>query len=217
MVRLDEETRIIAGLQESMNVENPLPKLIESERKKALTERQRIINEQKTVLTHFDVFKEKMERFQSMVSVVSTLLENKHSKEFIGGLVESKYGQLQKFADVIINDDFAVSMTYLEEHYYSIKEELDKIQLINETDDEEGAPNFFVSEPLITNDPSHKLNVPVFKLRTLEEKVSNEIPYGSELIHVSENLTIVRHSGKKFYTRFTSDQIELLEKKGFLI
>lgn len=214
---LTEDMRIIAGLQESKTVENPLPKLMESERQQILREKQRIIDEQKTVTTHFNVFQEKMERYQEMIATVSKLFEEKNSKEFINGLYESKYTQIQKFADVVINDSMATTMNYLDKNYYVIKNELDRIVRLNEAIEENNAPTYFVAEALVTHDPKHNLNIPVFKYQTLEEKVASEIPYGAEIICISENLTIVRHSGKKYYTRLTTEQVKSLEKAGFLI
>lgn len=209
--------RIVAGLQESKIVENPLPKIMEYERQKILREKQRIIDEQKTVISHFDLFKEKMEKYQEMISTVSKILDEKNSKEFINGLYESKYTQLQKFADIVINDSMSDTMQYLDDNYYILKDELSKISKLNEIIDTNNYPTFFVAETLFTHDKKHGLNIPVFKYQTLEEKVSNEIPYGAEIIYLSEDLTVIRHSGKKYYTRFTKDQIDELESKGFLI
>lgn len=214
---LTEDMRILAGLKESKTVENPLPKLMEAERQQILVERQRIIDEQKTVITHFNLFQEKMERYQEMIETVNKLFADKNKKEFIGGLYESKYNHLQKFADVVINDKLSIVMEYLDNHYYAIKGDLDRIVRLNEAIDENNAKTFFVSQTLISHDKDHGINIPVFKYQTLEEKVSSEIPYGAEIILISENLTIVRHSGKKYYTRLTSDQIKHLEKKGYLI
>jgi hypothetical protein len=214
---LTEDMRIVAGLQEAKTVENPLPKLLEAEKQQILRERQRIIDEQKTVTTHFTIFQERMERYQEMIQTVSALFTPENTKEFVGGLYESKYAQLQKFADVVINDDLSTAMSYLDENYYVIKTELDRIGRLNEAIEESNAPTYFVAEPLVTYDSEHNLNIPVFKYQTLEEKVASEIPYGAEIIQLSENLSIVRHSGKKYYSRFTTEQLTMLEKKGFLI
>lgn len=209
--------KILAGLKESKTVENPLPKLMEAERQQILREKQRIIDEQKTVITHFDIFQQKMEKYQDMIATVNKLFEEKNRKEFVGGLYESKYNHLQRFADVVINDSLSTVMEYLDDHYYAIKGDLDRITRLNEAIEENNAPTFFVSKLLVSHDREHGFHIPVFKYQTLEEKISNEIPYGAEIILISENLTIVRHSGKKFYTRFTKQQIDVLEKKGFLI
>ena len=214
---LTEDMRILAGLKESKSVDDPLPRLMEAERQQILRERQRIIDEKKTVVTHFSLFQEKMERYQEMITTVNKLFEERNRKEFVGGLYESKYNHLQRFADVVINDSISTVMSYLDDHYYVIKGELDRINRLNEAIEENNAPTFFVSKVLFSHDDAHGFNIPVFKYQTLEEKVSSEIPYGAEIILISENLTMVRHSGKKFYTRLTSTQISLLEKKGFLI
>lgn len=214
---LTEEMQILSGLKESKTVDNPLPKLMEAERQQILREKQRIIDEQKTVITHFSLFQEKMERYQEMIGTVTGLFSDKNKKEFISGLYESKYNHLQRFADVVINDNLSVVMEYLDNHYYNIKGDLDKIVRLNESINESNSPTFFVSRTLISYDPEHNINVPVFKYQTLEEKVSSEIPYGAELVLISENLVVVRHSGKKYYTRITGNQIAILEKKGFII
>lgn len=214
---LNEDMRILAGLKESKTIENPLPKLLEAEHQQILREKQRIIDEQKTVVTHFSIFQEKIERYKSMIDTVIKLFEEKNRKEFVGGLYESKYNRLQKFADVVINDNITTVMCYLDEHYYAIKGDIDRIIRLNDTIEENNAPTFFVANTLFANDISHGMNIALFKHHTLEEKVANTIEYGSEIIHISENLTIVNQSGKRYYTRLTSDQIKHLEKKGYLI
>ncbi len=214
---LTENMRILAGLKESKTVENPLPQLMEAERQQILREKQRIIDEQKTVVTHFSIFQEKMEKYQEMITTVNTLFEEKNRKEFIGGLYETKYNHLQRFADVVINDSLSTMMDYLDDHYYAIKGDLDRITRLNEAIEENNSPTFFVSQTLFSHDDAHGFNIPVFKYQTLEEKVASEIPYGAEIILISETLTVVRHSGKKYYTRLTTSQVEQLEKKGFLI
>lgn len=209
--------KILAGLRESKSVDNPLPRLLEAERQQILKEKQRVIDEQKTVVTHLDLFQEKMEKYQEMIKTVNRLFIDKNKKEFVSGLYESKYSRLQRFADIVVNDSLSTIMTYLEDNYYSIKEDLDKIIRLNESIDENNAKTFFASQTLTSHDPNHSINICLFKYRTLEEKVSSEIPYGSEIMLISENLTLVRHSGKKYYTRLTENQIATLEKKGFLI
>lgn len=214
---LTEEMRLFAGLQESKTVVDPLPQLMEDERQQILNEKQRALNEKKSVLSDFDTFQSKIEKYKGMIEVVSSLCEGDIKAEFITGLLESKYSTLQKFADVVINDDFITAMSYLEDNYYFLRESIDRIQKLIETLDEEGAPTYFVAKSLVSQDNDHDLNVFVFKTKTLEEKISSEIEYGSEIIYLSENVSSVRCNGKKYYSKFTASQIEMLEKKGFLI
>lgn len=214
---LTEDLRILAGLQETKSVENALPKLIEEEQTQLLKEKQRIIDEQKTVVTHFNVFKDKMEKYNLMIERVMTLFNDKNQKEFIDGLFETKYSNLQKFADVVINDSLYTMMHHLEKNYYHLKEELEKIEYLVETDNESIGKDYFVSDTIFSKDTKHNLYIRLFKHKDLSEKILNEIPYGSQIISLSENLAVVKASGKKYYTPLSPTQLLELEKKGFLI
>ena len=209
--------KILAGLQTSKHVENPLPKIIESEQHQYLVEKQRLENEQKTVFGHFNIFEKKLLRYEEMLKNINVLFEEKNKKYFLSTLTESKNKLLQTFGDIVINDDIDVAMKYMFENYYSLKDEIEKIVKVNEKINETDAPTYFVSQPLITHDSMHNVVISVFKHQTLQEKISNEIPYGAEIVYISESLTLVKHSGKKFYCRLSKDNINLLEKKGFLI
>jgi len=213
---LTEDLRILAGLQETKSVENPLPKLIKEEQTQILKEKQRIIDEQKTVITHFDVFKDKMEKYNLMIERVMTLFNDKNQKEFVDGLFETKYSHLQKFADVVINDSISTSVNHLEKNYYTLKEELEKIEYLVEADNESSGKDYFVSTTIFSKD-THNLHISLFKQKDLEEKFSNEIPYGSQVISLGENLAVVKDSGKKYYTSLSPNQLIELEEKGFLI
>lgn len=209
--------RLLAGLQESRTVENLLPQLIETERQQVLKEKQRVLDERRSVLRDFDTFQSKIDEYKDMIEVVSLLFEEKNRALFVEGLLESKYSELQKFADMVINDDITVSMSYLEENYQQIKASVDKIQKITTTLNEDAGLTYFVARPLITDEDDHGLNVFVFRNQTLEEKVSNEILYGAKIVFLSEDISVVRYRGNKYYTKFSLSQINMLEKKGFLI
>jgi hypothetical protein len=214
---LTEDIRILAGLQESKTIENPLPQLIKEEQQQILREKQRIIDEQKTVVSHFDLFEEKMSKYNEMMTKVMKLFESNNRKEFVDGLFESKYSKLQRFADIVINEGIASAMTHLEKNYYHLKEELDKIEFLIEADSETNSQDYFVSDSIFSQDKKHNLNIRVYKNKDLEEKVSNEISYGSQIISLGENLAVVKDSGKKYYTTLSPTQLKELEKKGFLI
>lgn len=214
---LTEDLRIIAGLQESRSIENPLPALIKEHEEQLLREKQRVLDEKKTVVSHFTLFKEKMENYQSMIETVMKLFEDKSQKEFISGLFETKYSNLQRFADIVINESIDSTMKHLEKHYYNIKEELDKINYLVESDNEMNAKDYFVANTIFTDDTKHSLHIRLFKHKDLIEKVSNEIPYGAQIISLGENLAVVKDSGKKYYTTLTPQQLTELEKKGYLI
>ena len=209
--------RIIAGLQESKTVENPMMGFIEQERTRTREQQARLKNEKKNVIGNFTLFEEKISRLKEMIGVVEQLFADANAKEFINGLYESRYSKLQQFADVVINDDMPVALEFLEQHYYSIKTEIDKISALNERLHESSCPIYFVANALISNDQQHNITIPVFKYQTLEEKIADEIPYGAELVQVSDSITLIKHSGKRFYTRLTEQQLHLLEKKGFII
>lgn len=214
---LTEDLRILAGLQESKTVDNPLPKLIKEEKQQILREKQRIANEQKTVVSHFSIFEEKMKSYNEMIIKVMKLFEDKNQKEFIDGLFETKYSNLQRFADVVINESMSNAISHLEKNYYTIKEELSKIEYLVESDNEADGKDYFVSDTIFSNDTKHNLHIRLYKQKNLDEKISNEIPYGAQIISLGENLAVVKDSGKKYYTTLSPKQLNELEKKGFLI
>lgn len=214
---LTEEMRILAGLQNSKKVENKLPSLIQKEKQKIFDARQRIVNEQKNVLSHFDIFKEKIEKYNNIMFFISKLFESGNIEELKKGLYESKYKKIQTFADIVINDSLSITMGYLENHYDEIKNEIDKIMLLTEKIDEQNGKTFFVAKTLISHDLDHNIKIPIFKDKLLEQKISNEIHYGSEIIYLTEKLSIIKYDGKKFYTKISLNNIDDLEKKGFLI
>lgn len=216
-MNLTEEMRLNAGLQESKNVENPLPKFLEARKQQAILEAQRKINETKSVITNIELFQRKMEKYQSMINkVTSVCVEGEVKTFFISGLYESKYPHLQKFADMVINDDMPKAIGYMDEYYESLQDDLKELNMLVETVDVENAPSYFVTKPLISAD-LNDVNVEVFKYRTLKGKVSNEIPYGAEIKQLSEGISLVRYDGKKFYSSFTAAQISQLENDGLLI
>lgn len=214
---LTENMKILAGLQESKIIENPLPKLIEAEKRELFLEQERIRNAKKSVLGNFSIFQEKMEEYGKMINTILGLFTPENSKMFNTGLVESKYPQLQRFADIVINDDLTKTMVYMDAYYYEIKEELDLINKMNESINEDNAPSYFVARDIKSNDSRHHMNVTLFKYKTLDEAIMDVIPYGAQLIHISEKLTIIKDGGKKYYTSLSTNQIEQLEKNNFLI
>ena len=214
---LTEDMRIIAGLQESKQVDNPLPMLLEIEKQEKIQRINRDLNSKKNVTTQFETFKENITKYYEMIESIKTLCENQYSQEFISGLFEARYNAIEKFANIVINENISVVFQYLDEHYNSIKNELEKIKKINEIIDIENAPTYFVTHEIYSDDAPHHLNIKIYKNKTLEEHIDNMIPYGAEIIYISEELTIIRHSGKKFYTKLTKNEINLLEVKKFLI
>lgn len=214
---LTEDFRILAGLQESKTIENPLPKIIKEEQEQILREQQRIENEKKTVISHFNLFEEKMFKYNNMIQKVMKLFDESNKKEFVDGLFESKYRNLQRFADIVINDSLSTMMIYLEKNYYDIKDELEKIEFLIENDNVINSEDFFVSNTIFSHDPNHNFNIRVYKNKNLDEKVSNEILYGSQIISINNNMSLIKESGIKYYTPLTLEQLKELEKKGYLI
>lgn len=214
---LDEQTRILAGLQESQKIEDPLPLLIERENQEYLTIKNRLENEQKSVLSAFNIFQDNFNRYAEMCNLVNTLFKTDNKKVFFDGMLISKYTYIQKLADITINDNISKTMNYLNNNYYNIKAELESINMINSIIDESKAKSYFVSNTITSYDEKHNIVFSIFEQQTLENKVSNEIPYGAEIIYISEDLSIVRHSGKKFYLVLNEINIIKLEKLGYLI
>jgi len=213
---LTESMRVLAGLQETVTVENLLPKLIKEEQQQILREEQRIKDEKKTVVSHFDTFKENMERYQQMIEVVNEMFSEEKTQEFVAGLFGGKYTRLQRFADIVINESFGRAMQHLDQNYYIIKEEVDKINFLMEAVNETDAPSYFVSNALISKD-EHDIRFNVFKNKDLTEKVSSEIEYGTQILSITESVSMIKVNGKKYYTTLTNTQLKTLENKGFLI
>ena len=213
---LTESMRLLAGLQESEIRVNPLPQLIKEEQEQIINERQRIIDEKKTVISHFDIFKESMIKYQKMIEMVNEIFDKNKTQEFVNGLFENKYTRLQKFADIVINESFGKSMEYLDEYYYVIKEEMDKINFLMEEVDEINTQSYFVSNLLKSKD-THDIKFNIFKNKDLTEKVSDEIEYGVQIFVISESTSMIKIKGKKYYTSLTLNQLKILENKGFLI
>jgi len=208
--------RLLAGIQKSETRTNPLPQLIKEEQEEIITKRQRIKDEKKTVISHFDIFKENMTKYQTMIEMVNDIFDEKKSKEFVNGLFENKYTRIQKFADIVINESFGKSMEYLDEYYYVIKEEVDKINYLNEEIEESKSQTYFVANLLKSKD-THDIKFNVFKNKDLTEKVSDEIEYGVQILSIKENISMIKIKGTKYYTTLTKNQLETLENKGFLI
>lgn len=213
---LTEDMRILAGLQNSRIVEDPMKKFIEDERKKRIADKKRI-NERKDIISNFDLFKECIEKYNSIISDIYKLLEKENSRVFLNGLTESKFNMLHIFSNIVINEDMNASFTYLENNYTEIKKELDTVIMLTESVDMDNCKTYFVSNTIITHDLSHNIKIPLFKDKLLSEKISNEIPYGAEIIYLNENISIIRYSGKKFYTKLNNKELSILEEKGFII
>lgn len=214
---LTEELRIIAGLQESKIVENPLPKLIKENEQKKLKEQQRILNEKKTVISNFDLFEEKITKYKDMITLVAKILESEKSKVFLNGLLENKYNSFKKFADIVINDDFSTAVQFLEKNYYFLKEDIEKIDFLVEKIDESKAESYFVSNTLVSKDRNHDITFNLYKNKDLTEKVSTEVEYGSNILLVNDFLSIVKINGKKYYSDLSKSKVDILLKKNYLI
>ena len=213
---LSENMRILAGLQETISVENPLPKLIREEEERILREEQRARDEKKTVVSHFDEFQEKMTKYQEMLETVNQIFEETKTQQFINGLFENKYSELAKFADVVINESFDNAIQHLDNNYSSIKKELNNINFLVESEEEDNAPTFFVALRLKSND-EHDINFNVFKNKDLIDKVSDEIEYGTQIISINEDYSIMKVDGKKYYITLTRSDLKMLENQGYII
>jgi len=213
---LTESMRLLAGIQESETRTNPIPQLIKEEQEKIISAEERIKNEKKTVISHFDIFKEQMIKYQEMIEMVNDIFAENKSKEFVNGLFENKYPSIQKFADIVINESLGNSMEYLDKNYYNIKEEIDKINYLNEELDESKCQTYFVANLLKSKD-IHNIKFNVFKNKDLTEKVSDEIEYGVQIFSIKEDISMIKINGTKYYTTLTKNQLEMLENKGFLI
>ncbi len=209
--------RILAGIQETKFVENSLHRLLEDERQTALENAKRIIDEKKTVVTNFDIFKTRIDSYLCMLECVTAIFNSNNHTEFMKGIQESKYENLQKFADIVINDDISKVFSYLDAHYCILKEEMDTISLLVESVDEDGGTTYFASTDLFSDMLPENVEISLFKNRLMEKPICNDIPYGSEIVFLNENLSVVKFNGKKYYAKFSQKNITMLEKHGFLI
>jgi hypothetical protein len=131
--------------------------LLEIEKQEKIQRINRDLNSKKNVTTHFETFKENITKYYEMIESIKTLCENQYSQEFISGLFEARYNAIEKFANIVINENISVVFQYLDEHYNSIKNELEKIKKINEIIDIENAPTYFVTHEIYSDEPYEHL------------------------------------------------------------
>jgi len=209
---LDENMRILAGLQEGLTVENPFFEFLAEEENRLLLEEQRILGETRTVLTHFNLFREKMQEYNKMFETVLKLFDGENTKSFIAGIQDEKYEHIKKFAELIINDSVANAFKFLDENYDDIFGEITHIMMLNEVIDEMQATVYFVSQHIDESD-----GFKIFSDALFENNLDIEIPYSAQLLYISESLTLVKFSGKKFFAKIPLEQLEVMERKGILI
>lgn len=214
---LTENMRILSGLQESQIKTDPLDLFLKEEENREIVEKTRKINEHKVVASNFDLFNSTMNTYKTMIETVCKIFEDKNSKEFINGILEHKYTNLQHFASIVLNQTFMESIQYLDKNYYHILDEMKSIEYITESINESEAECYFVSNNIISDDIRHNIRVRLFKNRDLTERISDEINYGAQLIIISENCVIIKDSGKKRYSSFSSSEIKKLLSAGFII
>ena len=213
---LTEELRVLAGLQESKSTYNPLPEFITEIQHEQEVQEQRKRNSTYNVASNFGLFKQKMNKMNSMVEMIMTLTADDKSSTFVNGIMESKYSKLKDFTDKVLNESITSGFLFLENNFNSIEKELLSINAINETEDEENSETFFVSN-LITSKGSHGIRFSLYENKDLTDAIDAELVYGAQIISLTENITVVKQDGKKMYSTLSRNDLHQLEEQGLLL
>lgn len=213
---LTEDLRVLAGIQESVNTINPLPKYITEIQQAQFLEEQRNQNTTYSVATGFSTFKVNITKMKGIFEMLILVTEADNASTFINGIMESKYSTLEKFTEIAINDSIAQSIAYLENNFNSIEREILSIQYTNETLEEDNEETFFVSNLIKSND-HHGIDFTLFENKDLTHAIGSELEYGTQIISISESISMVKINGKKIYTSLSRSNLYDLESKGLLL
>jgi hypothetical protein len=213
---LTEDLRVLAGIQESVSATNPLPKYISEIQEAQKIEEQRIENSSYSVASNFNIFKTKITKIKALFEMISVIIEDDNVSTFINGIMESKYPKLKQFTEIALNDSVAQAVAYLENNLKLVEQDILSIQYINETIDEETADTYFASN-LITSKGHHGIDFDLFENKDLTQKIGHKIEYGTQIISMTETLSMVKLDGKKVYSNLTRCDLKELEKKGLLL
>lgn len=212
---LTEEMRLLSGLQSNEIVVNPILEIIENEKQQELNNDVRLKNKKKIVLTGFSSYREKVNSYYDMILTVKKLLSSDFERELISGVVESKYPNLQKFVDVVVNDDIGVVFKNLNDEFLNIKKEIDEIESVLNLIEENNAQVYFVSSDKLFE----MVEVPLYKDKNLLTEIfpGDNVPYGAKITQLHGDLISIKFDGKRFFSKLSSDKIDELVKKGILI
>jgi len=213
---LTEDLRVLAGIQESVAASNPLPTYITEIQQAQKLEEQRKENTTYSVASNFNTFKTKITKIKAMFEMISVIIEEDNASTFINGIMESKYPKLEQFTEIALNDSIAQAVAYLENNLELVERDILAIQYINETIDEENADTYFVSN-IITSNGHHGIDFDLFENKDLTNNIGSELEYGTQIISVSESISMVKINGKKIYTSLTRSNLKDLERKGLLL
>ncbi len=213
---LTEDLRVLAGLQESTAQHNPLPEYITEIQQAQKADELRKEKSTYTVASNFELFKSKMDKFKAIFEMIDSVTSKDNTSTFINGIMESKYSKLQQFVDIVLNDSMAQSILFLENNYNLIEKEILVIHNINEHIEEDSVDTYFVSN-LISSKGHHGIRFNLFKNKDLTEQIGTEIPYGTQIVSISENFSLIKLDGKKIYSSLTREDLKNLENKGLLL
>ena len=213
---LTEDLRVLAGIQESVTTSNPLPTYITEIQQAQKIEEQRRENTTYSVASNFNTFKSKITKIKAMFEMISVIIEEDNASTFVNGIMESKYPKLEQFTEIALNDSIAQSIAYLENNFDMIEKDILSIQYINETIDEDSAESYFVSN-IITSQGYHGIGFDLFENKDLTDKIGSELEYGTQIISISETVSMVKLNGKKIYTSLSRTDLKDLESKGLLL
>lgn len=212
---LNEQLRILSGLQESQFKENPLPQLLEQERKLHETLEFRKLNSKKNVLDNIETIHQEWSRYTKMIESVNNIFSSENKKLLVDGLFESKYSTIQQLFNISINEGMSHAIRYMQDNYSVLNNELNRITYLTETINHDDYDYFFATKDISIEDLG--IEFKIYKNKDLTEIVSNTIIYGSEISYLSDDLTIIRSSGHKLFTTILKEQFDLLVSSGFII
>jgi len=204
---LTEELRILAGLQESKEIVNPLPEIIKNEENNSKIIKLRKENEQKTVLGHFQIFEDKFNNLSNIMHRFDNLIKNKDV--FMDGLIDNNYQYLQQAIEIMINESTEVFIMFIENNKNDLIKEFDMIDNIKVNIDESKLKDFFVASDL---------NKTLYKDILLKEKKDNiGIEYGDHILILNDNLAIIKKNNKRFYFKLTEQEILYMVDNNILL
>jgi len=204
---LTEELRILAGLQESKEIINPLPKIIKNEENHNKLIKLRKENEQKTILSHFQIFENKFDNVLNIIKRFDNLIKNKDI--FMDGIIDGKYQYLQKAIETMINDSTVDFMRFIKNNKANLIKEFDRFDCIKVNIDESKLKDFFVASDL---------NKTLYTDISLKEKKDNiAIEYGDHILILDGDLAIIKKNNKRFYFKLTEKEILYMIDNNILL
>ena len=213
---LTDEIKILAGIESSIPAVNLLHDYIKEAQYHESQKVQRTQNIQYSVVSNLNIFEHKFDELKKMIAAVDVLLTEHNKITFIDGVLDSKFNILQQFADRVIHDDLVEAITYFNNNSTEIVNTVNDIQSINEYICIEDKPSFFATNH-ITSNGNHTIKFNLFENKDMTKQIGREIPYGTHIISITENIAMVKLDDSTVYASLTLSNLKLLEEIGLLI